>query len=141
MILVIAVFAGLLAGLLRAWLSKRRYDVPQIRHIWLVLIAFLVAGAFVATGLRNVGKGGEQKVMKKKPFSTDDDDMDDRDGEPPGPRPAGGPQPLPGPRAHPQAGGPQAQSLPPGRGPQPAGGPFADGGADYYEPPPPEDSY
>jgi hypothetical protein len=41
MILTIAVFAGLLAGLLRAWLSKRRYDVPQIRHIWLVLIAFL----------------------------------------------------------------------------------------------------
>jgi len=36
-----AVFAGLLFGLLRAWLSKRRYDVPQIRHIWLVLIAFL----------------------------------------------------------------------------------------------------
>jgi hypothetical protein len=41
MLLTIAVFAGLLAGLLLAWLSKRRYDVPQIRHIWLVLIAFL----------------------------------------------------------------------------------------------------
>jgi hypothetical protein len=41
MILTIAVFAGLLAGILRAWLSKRRYDVPQIRYIWLVLIAFL----------------------------------------------------------------------------------------------------
>ena len=41
MLLVIAVFAGLLAGLLHAWLSKRGYDIPQIRHIWLVLIAFL----------------------------------------------------------------------------------------------------
>ena len=41
MILAIAVFAGLLAGISRAWLSKRRYDVPNFRHIWLVLIAFL----------------------------------------------------------------------------------------------------
>jgi uncharacterized membrane protein YeaQ/YmgE (transglycosylase-associated protein family) len=41
MLLAIAVFAGLLAGLLRAWLSKRQYEIPQIRHIWLVLIAFL----------------------------------------------------------------------------------------------------
>jgi hypothetical protein len=41
MILTIAVFTGLLCGLLRAWLSKRRYEIPQIRHFWLVLIAFL----------------------------------------------------------------------------------------------------
>jgi hypothetical protein len=41
MLLAIAVVAGLLAGLLRAWFSQHPYDVPQIRHIWLVLIAFL----------------------------------------------------------------------------------------------------
>jgi len=41
MLLAIAVFAGFLAGLFRARLSKRRYDIPQIRYIWLVLIAFL----------------------------------------------------------------------------------------------------
>jgi len=41
MLLVIAVLAGLLAGWLYSWLSKRGYDIPQIRHIWLVLIAFL----------------------------------------------------------------------------------------------------
>jgi len=41
MLLVIAVFAGFLAGLLRAWLSNQRYEIPQISHSWLVLIAFL----------------------------------------------------------------------------------------------------
>jgi hypothetical protein len=41
MILVIAVIAGLLAGGLLAWLSNRRYEIPHIRYIWLVLIAFL----------------------------------------------------------------------------------------------------
>jgi hypothetical protein len=41
MILTVAVLAGLLAGLMRAWLSKHRYEVPEIRHIWLVLIAFI----------------------------------------------------------------------------------------------------
>jgi hypothetical protein len=40
MLLVFAVVAGLLAGLLISWLSKRRYNVPEIRHIWLVAIAF-----------------------------------------------------------------------------------------------------
>jgi hypothetical protein len=41
MILTIAVIAGFFIGLLRAWFNKRRYDIPQIRHIWLVLVAFL----------------------------------------------------------------------------------------------------
>ncbi len=41
MLLTTAVIAGLLAGFLRAWLSKRRYDIPEIRHIWLVLAAFV----------------------------------------------------------------------------------------------------
>jgi Family of unknown function (DUF5317) len=41
MLLTYAVLAGLLAGFLRTWLGKRRYDIPEIHHIWLVLIAFL----------------------------------------------------------------------------------------------------
>jgi hypothetical protein len=41
MILVIAVLAGFLVGTMRAWLSHSRYEIPQIRYIWLVLIAFL----------------------------------------------------------------------------------------------------
>jgi lipid-A-disaccharide synthase-like uncharacterized protein len=41
MLLVFAVFAGFLAGLIRARLSKRHYDLPKINSIWLVIIAFL----------------------------------------------------------------------------------------------------
>jgi hypothetical protein len=41
MLLILAVVAGLLAGLLLAWLSKRHYNVPEIRHIWLVIVAFI----------------------------------------------------------------------------------------------------
>lgn len=41
MLLTIAVLTGILAGYLRAWITKRRYNVPEIRHIWLVLVAFI----------------------------------------------------------------------------------------------------
>jgi Family of unknown function (DUF5317) len=41
MLLIIAVFAGCLVGILRAWLSNHRYEIPHIRQSWLVLIAFL----------------------------------------------------------------------------------------------------
>jgi Family of unknown function (DUF5317) len=41
MLLTTAVIAGLLVGILWAWLSKRRYEIPEIRHIWLVVLAFL----------------------------------------------------------------------------------------------------
>ncbi len=41
MILVLAVAAGLIAGLGRAWIGKRRIYVPSVRLTWLVIIAFL----------------------------------------------------------------------------------------------------
>jgi len=41
MLLTIAVVAGFLIGLLRSRLGNRPYEIPQIRHGWLVLIAFL----------------------------------------------------------------------------------------------------
>ena len=41
MILLLAVAAGLLAGLLRAALIGRRYHVPDLRLMWLVPVAFL----------------------------------------------------------------------------------------------------
>lgn len=41
MILLVGVFAGLAAGLLRSWYRKRQYQIPELRLIWLVLIAFI----------------------------------------------------------------------------------------------------
>lgn len=41
MILTIGVAAGLITGLVRAWISKNSYHVPQARHIWLVFLAFI----------------------------------------------------------------------------------------------------
>jgi hypothetical protein len=41
MLLTIAVVAGFLIGLIRSRLDNRPYEIPQIRHGWLVLIAFL----------------------------------------------------------------------------------------------------
>lgn len=41
MLLIIAVFAGFLIGFIRSWLSNHRYEIPQIRYSWLVLIAFV----------------------------------------------------------------------------------------------------
>lgn len=41
MILLVGVFAGLAAGLLRSWYGKRQYQIPELRQIWLVLIAFI----------------------------------------------------------------------------------------------------
>jgi len=40
MLLILAVFAGCLVGIFKAWLSNRRYEIPHIRQSWLVLIAF-----------------------------------------------------------------------------------------------------
>jgi len=40
MILLIAVFIGLLAGLVRAGIRKREYRYDDLRHPWLVLVAF-----------------------------------------------------------------------------------------------------
>ena len=41
MILAIAVILGLVAGLLRAWLSKRAYQLPELKWVWLVFLAFI----------------------------------------------------------------------------------------------------
>jgi hypothetical protein len=40
LILVYAVLAGLIVGLLRAWLYKRPFNVPEIRLVWLAALAF-----------------------------------------------------------------------------------------------------
>jgi len=42
MILLIAVVIGLAAGLIRAWLGKRHYHVPEFKFIWMVFAAFLM---------------------------------------------------------------------------------------------------
>ena len=42
MILLIAVVIGLATGLLRAWLGKRPYHVPEFKVIWMVFAAFLM---------------------------------------------------------------------------------------------------
>jgi hypothetical protein len=42
LVLLVGVIAGLLVGLLRAWLGKSSLSVPQINWIWLVFIAFLL---------------------------------------------------------------------------------------------------
>jgi hypothetical protein len=41
MILLLAIVAGLLAGLVWAGMRKVRYETPVLRHIWLVFVAFL----------------------------------------------------------------------------------------------------
>jgi hypothetical protein len=41
MLLIAAVIAGLVVGLVRSWIGNQRYEIPQIRHIWLVFVAFL----------------------------------------------------------------------------------------------------
>ena len=41
MILLLAVFAGLLAGLSRAYWYKQPYRVPNLQAIWLAVVAFL----------------------------------------------------------------------------------------------------
>lgn len=41
MILTVAVLAGLLAGLARAWFGRRRPQVPQLHLVWIVVIAFI----------------------------------------------------------------------------------------------------
>jgi hypothetical protein len=40
-VLLLAVIAGLLAGAARVWIKKRNYQPIQLRHIWLIVIAFL----------------------------------------------------------------------------------------------------
>ena len=42
MILIIGVVAGLVVGLLRAWLGNKSLSVPQLNWIWLVFIAFIL---------------------------------------------------------------------------------------------------
>jgi hypothetical protein len=41
MILAWAVIIGFIAGLARAIIGKRPYQTPHVRHIWLVIIAFI----------------------------------------------------------------------------------------------------
>lgn len=54
MILLWAVIAGFAAGLARALIGKRRYSAPNIRHIWLVFLAFVPQFfAFRLTATRN----------------------------------------------------------------------------------------
>jgi len=40
-ILLIAVFAGLLVGLLRSRLQHQAWQLPELRHVWLVVVAFI----------------------------------------------------------------------------------------------------
>jgi len=40
-ILLVGVLLGLIAGYVRAWLGKRPYTLPEIRHVELVMLAFL----------------------------------------------------------------------------------------------------
>jgi hypothetical protein len=50
--LLLAVFSGLLVAFSRAWLQKESLQAPALRHMWLVLLAFLpqwVAFGFPAT--------------------------------------------------------------------------------------------
>ena len=39
MILLLAVVAGLIAGLTRAWIGKRIFQTPKLKLVWLVLLA------------------------------------------------------------------------------------------------------
>ena len=39
MILLLAVAAGLIAGLVRAWIGKRIYQAPELKLVWLVVLA------------------------------------------------------------------------------------------------------
>ena len=41
LLLLSGVAIGLLAGIVRAWVSKRAIQVPELRSVWLVLLAFL----------------------------------------------------------------------------------------------------
>lgn len=41
MVLVYAILAGLLAGYLRAWITRQRFAVPDLQAVWLVPVAFL----------------------------------------------------------------------------------------------------
>ena len=53
MILVAAVLVGLTAGLCRAWIGQREYRFFELRHAYLVLLAFVPQYfAFFAPGLR-----------------------------------------------------------------------------------------
>ncbi|HEX7976896.1 MAG TPA: DUF5317 domain-containing protein [Anaerolineales bacterium] len=55
MILVWAVIAGLIVGLARAIVGNRKYRIPQLRHLWLVIAAFIPqVFAFRLSGTRSV---------------------------------------------------------------------------------------
>ena len=41
MILIVAVIFGLVAGLLRAWLTGHTYQPPNLKYIWLVFLAYI----------------------------------------------------------------------------------------------------
>ena len=41
MVLVLAIAAGWFSGLVRSWISKKPYRVPELSRIWLVLAAVL----------------------------------------------------------------------------------------------------
>ena len=42
MILLVGVFAGLAAGLLRSWYAGSQYHIPELRLVWMVLLAFVL---------------------------------------------------------------------------------------------------
>ena len=44
MILLLAVLAGILAGLARAWLGGRRYRLGALDHVWLIFLAVFIQG-------------------------------------------------------------------------------------------------
>jgi hypothetical protein len=40
-VLLVAVLAGLIAGLLRAWITNRQFALPELQAVWLVPLAFI----------------------------------------------------------------------------------------------------
>ena len=41
MLLLLAVLAGVIAGMVRAWIGKRPYQTVRLRYLWIVLLAFI----------------------------------------------------------------------------------------------------
>jgi len=41
MLLLLAVLAGVIAGMLRAWTGKRQYQTVRFRYLWIILLAVL----------------------------------------------------------------------------------------------------
>jgi len=55
MLLLLALVAGLLAGLTRAWIRKRQYQTRTLKYLWLVTVGVLPqVAAFFIPGIRDL---------------------------------------------------------------------------------------